>query len=175
LYLPSEDSLLLADCVKYYKGKSALEIGAGSGLILKILQENFEIVVGTDLDFASLVYCKRSLSKNIMLACCDAASAFHHRFELIVSNPPYLPIEDAEKKDLAVYGGPTGIETTLHFIKSAISVLDNNGKLLMIHTSLFDDRQLNELLVNMKLKRRTIIMEKKLFFETLTTLEISFE
>lgn len=174
MYLPSDDSFQLARSVKCYRGKSALEIGVGSGIVLKALRENFKIVAGTDIDFASLRYCKENLSKEIMVACCDAASAFHYRFDLIVSNPPYIPIEDNEKKDSAIHGGPDGIETTLHFLKSAISVLDQDGKILIIISSLSDNMGLDALIVQMNLKRRTII-ERNLFFETLRTLEISFK
>ena len=156
-----------------YTGKSALEIGVGSGTVLKVLHENFQIVVGTDIDIVSLRHCKNNLSNDIILACCDAASPFRYRFDLIVSNPPYLPLEDNEKKDSAIHGDSNGIETTLHFIKSATSVLAENGKMLIIVSSLSDSAKIDELIVQMKLKRRTI-SEKKLFFETLTTLEISF-
>ena len=174
MYLPSDDSFQLARSVKYYRGKSALEIGVGSGIILKALRENFKVVAGTDIDFASLIYCKENLSKEIMVACCDAASAFHYRFDLIVSNPPYIPIEDNEKKDSAIHGDSDGMETTLHFLKSAISVLDQDGKILIIISSLSDNMRLDALIVQMNLKRRTV-MERNLFFETLRTLEISFK
>ena len=174
MYLPADDSFQLARSVKCYRGKSALEIGVGSGIVLKALRENFKIVAGTDIDFASLIYCKENLSKEIMVACCDAASAFHYRFDLIVSNPPYIPIEDNEKKDSAIHGDSDGIETTLHFLKSAISVLDQDGKILIIISSLSDNMGLDALIVQMNLKRRTI-MERNLFFETLRTLEISFK
>jgi release factor glutamine methyltransferase len=174
LYLPSDDSFQLARSVKCYRGKSALEIGVGSGIVLKALRENFKIVAGTDIDFASLRYCKENLSKEIMVACCDAASAFHYRFDLIVSNPPYIPIEDNEKKDSAIHGDSDGMETTLHFLKSAISVLDQDGKILIIISSLSDNMRLDALIVQMNLKRRTV-MERNLFFETLRTLEISFK
>jgi len=174
LYLPSDDSFQLARSVKCYRGKSALEIGVGSGIVLKALRENFKIVAGTDIDFASLRYCKENLSKEIMVACCDAASAFHYRFDLIVSNPPYIPIEDNEKKDFAIHGDSDGMETTLHFLKSAISVLDQDGKILIIISSLSDNMRLDALIVQMNLKRRTV-MERNLFFETLRTLEISFK
>jgi release factor glutamine methyltransferase len=174
LYLPSDDSFQLARSVKCYRGKSALEIGVGSGIVLKALRENFKIVAGTDIDFASLRYCKENLSKEIMMACCDAASAFRYRFDLIVSNPPYIPIEDNEKKDSAIHGDSDGMETTLHFLKSAISVLDQDGKILIIISSLSDNMGLDALIVQMNLKRRTI-MERNLFFETLRTLEISFK
>src|SRR5919199_2361314 len=136
MYIPSEDSLLLAESVKQYSGKSALEIGVGSGIILKILHDNFKIVAGTDVHFMSLKYCKESLPHDIMLACCDAASVFHYRFDLIVSNPPYLPMENYEIKDYAVNGGSTGIEMTLHFIRSGISILDIKGKMLIISSNL---------------------------------------
>jgi release factor glutamine methyltransferase len=174
LYLPSDDSFQLARSIKCYRGKSALEIGVGSGIVLKALRENFKIVAGTDIDFASLIYCKENLSKEIMVACCDAASAFHYRFDLIVSNPPYIPIEDNEKKDSAIHGDSDGIETTVHFLKSAISVLDQDGKILIIISSLSDNMRLDALIVQMNLKRRTV-MERNLFFETLRTLEISFK
>ena len=174
MYRPSQDSLLLADSVKQYTGKSALEIGVGSGIILKILHDNFKIVAGTDVHIMSLNYCKDNLPNDIMLACCDAASAFHYRFDLIVSNPPYLPIEDHKTKDYAINGGSRGIEMTLHFIRSGISILDIKGKMLIISSNLSDTTKLEESISKMNLKK-TIIKERKLFFETLQIIEISFE
>jgi release factor glutamine methyltransferase len=174
MYRPSEDTLLLADSVKQYTGKSALEIGVGSGIILKILNDNFKIVAGTDVHIMSLKYCKDNLPNDIMLACCDAASVFHYRFDLIVSNPPYLPIEDHKTKDYAINGGSRGIEMTLHFIRSGISILDIKGKMLIISSNLSDTTELEEYISEMNLKK-TIIKERKLFFETLQSIEISFE
>src|SRR5919198_3883293 len=173
MYLPSEDSLLLAESVKQYSGKSALEIGVGSGIILKILHDNFKIVAGTDVHFMSLKYCKDSLPNDIMLACCDAASVFHYKFDLIVSNPPYLPVKD-QKKDYATNGGSSGIEMILHFVRSCLSVLDINGKILIICSNLSDTTKLDESISQMSLKQ-SIIKEKRLFFETLRSIEISFK
>jgi release factor glutamine methyltransferase len=174
LYLPSDDTFLLAESVKCYKGKSALEIGVGSGTILKVLRENYKIVVGTDLDIGSLLYCNENLSNDLMLACCDAASAFKYRFDLIVFNPPYLPDDDNEKMDSAIHGGPCGVETALHFINSAISLLGDAGKMLILISSLSHSTKLDKLILQNKLKSREI-REAKLFFETLTVFEISFK
>jgi len=91
---------------------------------------------------------------------------------MIVSNPPYLPAKDSEKIDFTVHGGPDGVETTLRFIKSSIPALADNGKMLIIVSSLSDNMRLNESITQMNLKRK-IIGQKKLFFETLTSLEIS--
>ncbi len=159
--------------VSRYAGESALEIGAGSGIILKALHESFKIVVGTDIDRVSLKHCKDKLPKDIFLVCCDAASPFRSKFDLIVSNPPYLPMEDNEKKDSAIHGDSNGIETTLNFIKSATSVLAENGKILIVVSSFSNIAKIDELIARMKLKRR-VISEKKLFFETLTVIELGF-
>lgn len=174
MYLPSDDSFLLRDSVEEYKGKSALEIGVGSGIVLRTLYENFKIVAGTDISFESLRYCKDNLPNDVMLVCCDAASVFRYRFDLIVTNPPYLPDEEDKKNESAIHGGYTGIETTLHFIKSAVSALNQNGKMLIIISTLSDVSKMDELIMEMNLKKRTI-REKKLFFETLTIVEISFK
>jgi release factor glutamine methyltransferase len=172
MYSPSEDSLLLAESIKQYTGKSALEIGVGSGIILKILHDNFKIVAGTDIHFMSLKHCRDNLPNDIMLACCDAASVFHYRFDLIVSNPPYLPLDNVNK-DYAINGGSTGIEMTLHFIRSGISILDIRGRMLIISSNLADTTKLEESMSQMNLKK-TIIKQRKLFFETLQCIEISF-
>ncbi|MDQ3971939.1 MAG: methyltransferase domain-containing protein, partial [Thermoproteota archaeon] len=59
MYLPSDDSVLLANCLKDYSGNFALDIGAGSGIITHALCENFEHVVGTDIVFEMLRNCKK--------------------------------------------------------------------------------------------------------------------
>lgn len=173
LYIPSDDSLLLAESVAKYTGKSALEIGIGSGIVLRILHENFEVVAGTDIDFESLRHCKNNISNGIYLVCCDAASTFHCKFDLIVSNPPYLPEENNEGHDSAIHGGYDGTGTILHFIKSATSVLAENGKMLVLVSSLSDRTKIDKSIIQMKLKKRTL-GEKKLFFETLAILEVRF-
>src|SRR4030095_9858840 len=91
VYVPSEDSLLLAEHAKNCFGNLALEIGSGSGIILDVLSQNFNSVIGTDIDYRSLHYYKNNIPNNVMLVCCDAASALSIKFDFIVSNPPYLP------------------------------------------------------------------------------------
>jgi release factor glutamine methyltransferase len=173
LYQPAVDSFFLAECAKKYCGNLALEMGAGSGIILNTISQNFTSVVGTDIDYVSLQYSKSNLPKNSALVCCDAASAFAIKFDFIVSNPPYLSDHD-KKKDHAIDGGPTGIEATLHFIRSAVLVLQKRGKMLTIISSLSDSSKLDKLIKEMNLKKR-IVKIRKLFFETLYIIEISFD
>ncbi len=171
MYIPAEDSYLLLDCAKNYRGGWALEIGVGSGLIADALCENFEFVAGSDIDYKSLAYC-HVRNNRIMLVCCDAASAFGGRakFDLVVSNPPYLP--DDRQKDATVHGGPVGIETTVRFIMSALPLLKPEGKMLFVVSSLADSSALDWLAKNQKLMKRTV-KEKDLFFERLAVVELS--
>ena len=167
----------------------ALDIGAGSGIITHALCENFEHVVGTDLVFEMLRNCKKSHTsedrekiskkdKRFELVCADAASAFRsNTFDLIVSNPPYLSDdynnEGRRVYDRAIYGGENGIEVTINIIRSSLMALKREGSLLIIVSNLSDTSQLHALshLFNLSMKK---IVEKKLFFETLSVVEIRF-
>ena len=72
MYVPAEDTFLLMECVQKYSGRWALEIGVGSGAVTQSLARNFENVVGTDIDPASLAYCR---GRGLLLVCCDALAA----------------------------------------------------------------------------------------------------
>ena len=180
LYLPSEDSILLANCLKDYSGNIALDIGVGSGIITRALCENFKKVVGTDLEF-EILKCNKKLKneEGFELVCADAASVFKDNiFDLVVSNPPYLP-EDYDNEgmkihDEAIYGGKSGIEVTLKIIKSSLATLKREGKLLIIVSSLSDIARLQELLELLNLNMKKIV-EKRLFFETLSAVEIGLK
>ncbi len=59
-YQPSDDTYLMLDSLAGYRGNSALEIGVGSGIILKELCKSFSVVVGTDIDLDALSFCNQS-------------------------------------------------------------------------------------------------------------------
>lgn len=168
MYVPSDDTFLLADCIRQYSGRWALEIGVGSGILLNLLEKNFANVAGSDIDLRALEHCRGR--SGAMLVCCDAASAFKGKFDLIVSNPPYL--SDDEVKDMTVHGGPKGIETTIHFLQSALSLLAQDGKMLLVISSLADSSALDQLVMEKKMRKK-VVMEKKMFYETLSVIELS--
>jgi release factor glutamine methyltransferase len=168
MYAPAEDSFFLIECAKNYHGRSALEIGIGSGVVAQTLLANFLNVVGTDINLESLAICK---GKGIMLICCDAASALCGKFDLVVTNPPYLPGDP--KLDATILGGPAGMETTMRFIESAIPLLSEKGRILVLVSSLADSTRLNKFVQEKKLKKR-IVAEKALFYERLYAIELTF-
>jgi methylase of polypeptide subunit release factors len=171
LYLPSDDSIFLADMVCLYRGVFAMEIGTSSGTILRELSKNFSFVVGTDIDFDSLKNVLM-MSRNERVICCDAASALQNvKFDLIVFNPPYLP-NTINDLDNSVDGGPTGIEVSIHFLTSAIDKLNCAGKILMLVSSLSHTGKLDGFIAKNNLVMKKIA-QKELFYEKLQIIELS--
>lgn len=171
MYYPSDDTIFLAHIVSNYHGNFALEIGTSSGTILRELSKNFNFAIGTDIDFCSL---KRLVvtSENSRVICCDAASALCNvKFDLIVFNPPYLP-NTLIHADKSVDGGPTGIEISIHFIKSAIDKLSNEGRILFLISNLTHTKKLTAFISknNLSVAR---VAQKKLFYERLQIFEIT--
>jgi release factor glutamine methyltransferase len=183
MYIPSDDTFLLAECIVKFSGGWALDIGVGSGFLLRILEKNFDNVAGSDIDLKALQYSKQR-SPGALLVCCDAASAFGNcKFDLIVSNPPYLPCDGDDDggnddedgnapKDQTVNGGRRGVETTIHFIKSAVPLLARDGKMLLVVSSLADSSALDIVFEENKIHKK-IVKKKRLFYETLSVLQLS--
>lgn len=168
------------DEVRKYKGNNALEIGCGSGIVLNTLTENFNLVVGTDLDRNVFQFLKVNpfinnfinYKKNEQfLLCCDSVSPIINlKFDLIVSNPPYLP-DDEKIKDITVHGGNKGFETPLNFINQSTRLLNMDGKILIVISSLISVKEFESELSKVKIKFK-ITKTKKLFFEELFLYEI---
>lgn len=171
MYIPDVDSFLLIDSIKDYSGQSALEIGTGTGIVSKFLLRNFKDVVSTDIDYISLLYCKKQNNSKITFICCDATTALSSKFDLIVSNPPYLPYDQFHDK--TIHGGETGVEKTIHFIDSAISNLKKHGHIILIVSSLSNISNLERFIFEKEMNRK-IINKKKIFYETLYVYELSF-
>jgi release factor glutamine methyltransferase len=174
-YQPSDDTYLMLDSLAGYRGNSALEIGIGSGIILRELRKGFSLVVGTDIDFDALSFCNQSNRTVMDLICCDGVKALasSQKYDLIVSNPPYLPYEDNDTSDRAIYGGITGSEIAIEFVKSAVNLMSQHGAILILLSSLSNLPQFYDAVASLGLSRRTI-STRKLFFESLSVEEIRF-
>ena len=164
-YIPAEDTFFLDDHIKNEKGRSALDIGSGSGYLTKVLEESFSLVVGTDINYNVL---KNQTYKTKNLICCNGADALNNKFDLIVCNLPYLATN--EIIDVATDGGLEGLEIPLKIIKSAIPCMKEKGKFLFVTSSLSNYQELIELTKNEGLDVK-IISTKKLFFEKLILIE----
>ena len=122
-----------------------LDIGTGSGAIAVTLAlETKARVMATELSLAALGIAKenaRRLGAHVSLAACDLGSAFAGAaFDIVVSNPPYVPARDRhnlqrEVRDfepaVALYGGEDGLDVYRRLIPEAGRLLKSGGWLIM--------------------------------------------
>ncbi len=143
-----ETECLVAFLVDYAKGKSGklLDIGVGSGAIaisLATKLPNFT-VVGVDISEEALIVSKLNGEKHgvidrISWIKSDLFDAIKgERFDIIVSNPPYIPLSDAaglepevlvHEPHIALFGGLDGLDFYRRIIPEAIEHLNDYGLL----------------------------------------------
>jgi release factor glutamine methyltransferase len=123
------------------------EVGVGSGCIsVSILHEvETATAVSTDVSRAALAVARSNADKHrvidrLTLVEADVFDGANGRFEMIVSNPPYVPTEQldslqAEVRDFeprtALAGGPNGLSVIERIIAQAPLYLKAGGLLLM--------------------------------------------
>ena len=164
-YEPAEDTFFLAEYIEKEKGKSALDVGSGSGYLTKLLSQNFSFVTGTDINFPVL---KNQTYKTNNLICCNGADAINYKFDLIVCNLPYLATD--EILDIATDGGKEGFEIPKKILDSVYDKIKNQGKFIFVTSSLSNYQKLMDYAQKLGLKSH-IIAKKKLFFEELIIIE----
>jgi release factor glutamine methyltransferase len=122
-----------------------LDIGTGSGaLAVTLALESGARVWASDISFDALhVACgnARSLGAAVCFVACDLGEAFApNSFDLIVSNPPYVPQTDfptlqREVRDfeppVALLGGPSGLDFYRRIVAGAPRLLASGGMLIM--------------------------------------------
>ena len=133
------------DILKDFRYPRVLDLCCGSGCIgLTIKAERPDAVVTLSdissdaLNVSAANACRLSLDVSICQS--DLFSAFNGSFfDMIISNPPYIPSDDCRwlqpevmnEPRLALDGGPDGCVLYRRIISSAGSVLSSGGKLLM--------------------------------------------
>ena len=173
IYEPNEDSYLLAEQVKKYAHGKVLDMGTGSGIQAETALKNTKDVLAADINEESVNYCKK---KGINSIQSDLFQKVSGKFDLIIFNPPYLPLEReyahitmTEKdfnyiNDISIVGGKKGYETIERFLKEAKKHLNKDGKILLSFSNLSGN--IGSFIKKYRYEHRRIA-EKKVFFETL--------
>lgn len=141
-YEPREDTFLLIDCLSMLeKADVGVEVGCGKGVVLKAMLSKVSDAVGTDIDAASLIEAKRQQTPSeysrVHLINAHVLPLRPRSVNVIVSNPPYLPV-DEEFFDPTIHGGPTGTETAEKVVEAAAKCLKYGGRLVLLVSSLGD-------------------------------------
>ncbi len=149
--IPRPDSEIIIEQVlniyKNTKNLNFLEIGIGSGCIaLSILKEKKSfLATGVDLSKDCIKICRFNannlgVSRRIKLIKSDVDNLIFRKYDLIVSNPPYIKKLDLNKlskevKDyeprLALDGGLEGLSVIRKVIKKSSELIKINGKLIL--------------------------------------------
>jgi len=137
------------------------EMGVGSGCISISILHHVKAAkaIGVDLSIEALAVAKRNavthaVDDRIVLIESDLFAAVSGKFDLIVSNPPYIPSGDIatlqfEVRDYepltALSGGPDGLNIVERIIRDAPSHLVENGT-LMVEIGIGQSERVSEML-----------------------------
>ena len=149
--IPRPDTeIIIEEVLKITKCKSflnVLDIGVGSGcILLSILKEKKEFIgTGIDLSHKCLNLCKKNidrlnLSNKIRLFKSNVDNFNYGKYDLILSNPPYIKKFDLKYLEknvidyepiMALDGGLDGISEIRKVINKSSELIKKNGKLIL--------------------------------------------
>ena len=172
VYPPSEDSILLTESLDIRIGEKVLEIGTGSGIVSIQCALNGADVVCGDINPRAVALARRNAAANgvdIDVRETDVYSNIEGRFDTIVFNLPYLPVEDEGELAKAWSGGPDGLGPLPRLLEGAPEHLLPDGRVVVVVSSLMDRAGLDKTLEGYEVK---VLGALPLFFERLQVLEI---
>ena len=144
-----ETELLIEYLVNIYKNKNIhlLDIGTGTGCILISLLSELKKSTGIGMDISSNAISiakinakKHNIQNRVKFLTKSFSDLFNRKFELIVSNPPYIERRNMKKLDddiknyepvIALDGGNDGLDVIKKVIYKAKNILKINGKLAL--------------------------------------------
>ena len=140
-----ETAILVEKALEFIKArnyKTVLDIGTGSGAIAISIKKNAGVSVSAvDISEDALSLAKENAKMNeaeISFTKSDLFENVSEKFDVILSNPPYIPTKDIEKleKELsfepecALDGGSDGLDFYRDIITDAKDHLNKNGLLM---------------------------------------------
>ncbi len=142
---PETEHILEVALQRARHARRAVDIGTGSGAISVTwqLETGFE-TFATDISPAAIEVARsnaQTLGAAVHFAAMDLASSLpSESFDLVLSNPPYIPEPEGhalqrEVRDweppVALFGGPTGVEIYERLIADAYRILRPGGWIIM--------------------------------------------
>lgn len=173
VYRPSDDTFLMLECIEVKPGERVLEMGCGSGFLSVHMAAAGAEVTAADINPSAVTCTEKNALRNglkIKAMRSDLFSDLDGIYDLIIFNPPYLPVEDKGMMEAAWAGGEGGLEVVERFLEQVRSFLAPHGRILILVSSRMDERKLGELLRPFDVRA---LGAKSLFFEKLAVLELT--
>jgi release factor glutamine methyltransferase len=171
VYKPREDTLLLARNIKLRGGERVLDVGTGSGALALLAASSASRVIATDKSHSAIMASSKNAKINgldLSFLVADLLSCIKGQFDLIIFNPPYLPVDDG---NLAWSGGADGRGVISRFAADAKRCLARNGRILLLMSSLTGLQEVKNIFTANGFEVR-VCDEQKIPFERLYVLEI---
>ena len=176
VYVPAEDSYLLADNLMIEKGQSVLEIGTGSGVVAMYASKLTDNITVTDINFDACRLAEKNFDENgiegIEILFGNMFEPVKNRkFDVILFNTPYLPTEEDEVLDntinYAFDGGLNGRKVIDIFLNEVGNHLNDGGIVQLIQSSLSDNEKTLDILDELGFVAE-IAEKEHFFFEDIT-------
>ncbi len=155
VYVPAEDSYLLADNLLIKEGQSVLEIGTGSGIVAMYASKLTDEITVTDINFDACRLAEKNFRENgienIEILFGNMFEPVQNRkFDVILFNTPYLPTEDGEVLEdtinYAFDGGLNGRKVIDIFLNEVGNHLNEGGIVQLIQSSLSGNEETLDML-----------------------------
>jgi len=172
VYRPDDDTYLLLDCLDVTRGERVLEIGCGSGILSIHCAKAGGNVTAVDINPRAVECTRRNAvasGVDIEVMHSNLFDEVEGEFELIIFNPPYLPVEEQGDLEMAWSGGEGGIEVTDRFLDQALEHLAEGGRILLLISSRMDMDGLEKVLSRFHMD---ILASRRFFFEELRVLRL---
>ena len=180
VYEPAEDTFLLAENLKVEENEFVLDMGTGCGILAVLAAKKAKKVVAIDINPHAIKCAEKNAKINDMEEKIEfrLGNLFQpvrpdETFGLILFNAPYLPSEPSEERSWigrAWAGGRGGRKVIDRFIMDAPEFLTDDGRILLIQSSLSNINKSIERFSEAKLKSR-VVAEVKFPFERIALIE----
>jgi len=176
VYIPAEDSYLLAENLEIEAGQSVLEIGTGSGIVAMYASRLTDNITVTDINFDACELAQKNFEangiENIEILFGNLFEPVKSRkFDVILFNTPYLPTEDDEviedNLNYAFDGGLNGRKVIDLFLNEVPNHLNDGGIVQLIQSSLSDNSRTLDMLDELGFIAE-IAASEHYFFEDIT-------